>query len=57
MSEGEGAAVREALELFEKLNMAPDRKKDLEEELYQAGWQGFLPTWFSGLCLWGCIGG
>ena len=25
-----------------KLDMAPARKKDLEEELYQAGWQGFL---------------
>ena len=25
-----------------KLDMATDRKKNLEEELYQAGWQGFL---------------
>ena len=27
---------------LKKLDMAPDRKTDLEEELYQAGWQGFL---------------
>ncbi len=27
---------------LKKLDMTPDRKKDLEEELYQAGWQGFL---------------
>lgn len=27
---------------LKKLDMAPDRKKDLEAELYQAGWQGFL---------------
>ena len=27
---------------LKKPDMTPDRKKDLEEELYQAGWQGFL---------------
>ena len=27
---------------LKKLDMAPGRKKDLEEGLYQAGWQGFL---------------
>ena len=27
---------------LKKLDMTPGRRKDLEEELYQAGWQGFL---------------
>lgn len=27
---------------LKKLNMSENRKKDMEEELYQAGWQGFL---------------
>lgn len=27
---------------LKKSDMSPDRKKDLEDELYQAGWQGFL---------------
>lgn len=27
---------------LQKLNMSENRKKDMEEELYQSGWQGFL---------------
>ena len=33
-----------AWERLKKLSIAPDRKKDLEEELYQAGRDFYLPS-------------